>query len=93
MRDLSRILRTVRGHPIASMAELQLYAYEVPEGSLPPPIMSRLTAGEDVDPRELYLALEGEARATVAHSDAALEVVEAIRQRLTAVFPEVRKPT
>lgn len=88
MRDLSTIKRSIRGHVIATLAELQTYAYEVPEDKSPPALMTRFTAGEEVDPSEFYEALDGEGRAAAGDSDAALEIVETLKARLRAAFPD-----
>ena len=88
MKDVSKIHRSIRGRPIATLAELQLYAYEVPEDRVPPQVFTRLTAGEDVDPAELYQALENEGRIAAGDSDAALEIVETLKRRLTDAFPD-----
>lgn len=86
MRDLSTVERSIRGRPIATLAELQLYAYEVPEDDEPPELITRLIAGDDVDPGDLYRELASEGRAAVANSDSALELVETLLRRLRAGF-------
>lgn len=88
MRDLSKIDLAIRGVPIATLEEIRTYAYEVPEHLSPPAIMTRFTAGEDVDPGDLYRALEGEGRVAAGDSDAALEILETLKARLRAAFPE-----
>ncbi|HEX7145286.1 MAG TPA: hypothetical protein VF225_08250 [Gaiellaceae bacterium] len=88
MRDLSAIDRTIRGTPIATLAELQTYAYEVPEDKAPPALFSRLTAGEEVEPGELFTSLDTEGRVAAGDSDAALEIIETIKRRLRAAFPD-----
>lgn len=88
MRDLSAIDRTIRGTPIASLAELQAYAYEVPEDKAPPALLSRFTAGAEVDPGELFATLDAEGRIAAGDSDAAVEIVETIKRRLRTAFPD-----
>jgi hypothetical protein len=87
MRDLSAIERTIRGKPIASLAELQAYTYEIPEGQAPPQLLNRFVAGEEVDPAELFAALDTEGRSAAGDSDAALEIIETIKRRLSTTFP------
>lgn len=88
MRDLSAIERTIRGKPIASLAVLQTYMYEVPEDQAPPPVLSRFAAGEEVDPAELFTAVDTEGRSAAGDSDAALEIIETIKRRLIRTFPD-----
>ena len=87
MEDLSKIELLVSGRPIATMAEMQTYAYAVPEDQVGPAIITRFIAGEAIDPGELHEALVGDGLAAVAGDDAALEVVQTVADRLRKAFP------
>jgi len=87
MEDLAKIELFVGGIPIATMAEMQTYAYAVPEDQVGSAIITRFIAGEDVDPGQLQRALDGDARAAVAGDDAALEVIQTVAERLRKAFP------
>lgn len=83
----------VRGVRIASLAELQRFAYAVPEHLAPPPVMTKFTAGQDVEPDELYEAVTvtgPHILETSDEQDAGLSVLNAIRDRLETSFPELR---
>ena len=87
MEDLAKIELFVGGRPIATMAEMQTYAYAVPEDQVGPAIITRFVAGQEVNPGELHRALVGEGHAAVADDPAALEVVKAVADRLRKAFP------
>jgi hypothetical protein len=92
VRDLSQIFNNVRGVPVASLAELQRFAYAVPEDLLPPSVLTRFAAGEEVALDELYLGVtESGPRVleTSADKDEGLEALMTIRGRLEAAFPEL----
>lgn len=89
MEDLSKIELFVGGRPIATMAEMQTYAYAVPEDQVGPAIITRFIAGEDVDVGELYRALVGDGRECVADDSAALEVIYTVAERLRSKFPTI----
>lgn len=84
----SEIVRELRGRPIATLAELGAYANEVPEALSPPPLFTRFTGGEEVDPSALYLELDSEGRRAAGDSDAALEMIEVFKGRLREAFPD-----
>lgn len=79
---------TVEGHPIVRRGSLDHYVREVDEAALPHPVVSRFARGENVDPVELYAAAEEAARG-VAHSEASLVALAAVRRRLLEAFPGV----
>lgn len=88
MRDLTLETRSIRGKVIANLAELQAFAYEVPEGEVPPSALTRLAAGMDLDPDELYRALETEGARAAGDSDSALVFIETLKARLRKAFPD-----
>lgn len=92
MPNLNTTTRSIEGHEIATLAELQSYAYEVPEDKVPPASITRLTGGLDVDPIALYKDLNGVGREVVSHSDRALEIVNRILTRLRGSFPDRLPP-
>lgn len=79
---------TLRGHVIATDREIRGYAIEVDEGMNPPAAFNRLVAGKDVEPDELYSALDGEGRRVVGGSDHGLKHLEFILGRLRQCFPD-----
>jgi len=92
VKDLSQIFVRVRGVPVASLAELQQFAYAVPEHLAPPSVLIRITAGEEVPLDELARAVCEEGPKDLEASserDAGLEALRAIRERLEAAFPEL----
>ena len=87
MEDLAKIELVVGGRPVATLAEMQTYAYAVPEDQVAPAILTRFIAGEVVEPGELYRALIGDARASVASDPAGLEIINMVAERLRKAFP------
>ena len=87
MEDLSKIELFVRGRPIATMEEMQAYAYAVPEDQTGPAIVTGFICGDDVDPGQLHRALVCEARSVVAENDGALEIILTVAGRLRKAFP------
>lgn len=78
--------------PIASLAELQRFAYAVPEALVPPSVLTRFTAGEEVPLEELYEAVTVSGPAILETSEeqyAGLSALNAIRKRLEEAFSEL----
>lgn len=78
----------VRRKQILSLAEFQRFAYGLPEGAVPPELLTRWVTGKDIEPSELLRCLETEAMGAAASSDESLEVVRLASERLKRAFPD-----
>lgn len=83
----SRTALTIRGDRIAWLDELAPYSYAIPEAKNPPEVFTRFVSGQEVDPRDLYAALDKEGRAAVIDDPEAVSIVEVLLARLDAAFP------
>lgn len=70
-----------------SLAEFQSYAYGLPEDSVPPPVMTRWMAGDDLNAEELFACLRGDATEAASGSDEALQIVRLALVRMALLFP------
>jgi hypothetical protein len=74
------------------MAELQQFAYAVPEALAPPAVLTRFTAGQEVPLEDLYEAVTvsgPQVLETSNEQDAGVAALQAIRARLEEAFPEL----
>jgi hypothetical protein len=77
----------VDGEPVLSLAEFQSYAYGLPEDSVPPPVMTRWMAGDDLSAEELFACLRGDATDAGSGSDESLQIVRLGLERMARLFP------
>lgn len=87
MKEVSEIKRSVGGHEIATLAEIQSLAYEVPEDAIPPASFTAFAAGKEVEPETLYEDLSGPFRQSLAANDRASQTIETLLYRLRRAFP------
>lgn len=80
----------VEGEPVLSLAEFQTYAYGHREGSVPPPMMTRWMAGDDLSAEELVACLREDATHAASGDDEALQIVRLALERMARLFPQAK---